>query len=56
MQKDFLEIKQGDWNNQQNCINGISMHIIITCLKPFIKKCYNKLYNGRIYLDLKKKT
>ena len=39
----------------QNCMNDISMYII-TCLKPFIWKCYNKLYNEIIYLDLNKKT
>ena len=31
------------------------MHIIITCLKMFIWKRYNKLYDERIYLNLNNK-
>ena len=32
------------------------MHIIITCLKMFISKRYNKLYDERIYLNLNSKV
>ena len=57
MQRDILEIKQEDWNNQRNCLKGISIHIMITCLKTFLEiLCYNKLYNKMIYLDLNKKS
>ena len=52
----MLEVKQGDWNAQQDWIKEISMHFIITCIKIFIWKHYKKLYNERIFLDLHKKT
>ena len=32
------------------------MHIIVTCLKMFISKRYNRLYDERIYLNLNNKT
>ena len=52
LQKVILEIKQGDWNTQQNCIKITSK----ICVKKFIWKRYNKLYSERIYLNLSKKT
>ena len=56
MHKFTLEIDYVGWNTQQNCLKTLLMHIIITCLKMFISKRYNRLYDERIYLNLNNKT